>query len=207
MSMTNAAPRRGRPRDPGLEGRVLAAALAEYARTGWAAFTIDGVARRAGVGKSALYLRWPAKADVLLAAVEAHSRPLATVDTGSLRGDALELATRLLEHFLDPVGWVTLRLAVDAAAAAPELDRFYDRIVTMHRDAATAMVGRAVDRGELPADVVVSTFINTLYGSVLMCTLGMRATDHDHARAHAAEYVTPLVDLVLAGSRAAAPTS
>src|SRR5436189_212407 len=47
---------RGRPRSPGAEEKILHAALEEYTEHGWAGFTMDGVARRAGFGKSTLYL-------------------------------------------------------------------------------------------------------------------------------------------------------
>jgi AcrR family transcriptional regulator len=55
---------RGRPADPDIEGRVLAAALTVYGEVGWAGFTLDRVARRAPVGKAALYRRWPTKEDL-----------------------------------------------------------------------------------------------------------------------------------------------
>ena len=43
-----ATPTRGRPLDPGLEDRVFDAAIALYAETGWAGFSFEAVARRAG---------------------------------------------------------------------------------------------------------------------------------------------------------------
>ncbi|MGW0590086.1 TetR family transcriptional regulator [Streptosporangium sp. NPDC002607] len=49
---------RGRPPDPDLEARVHAAALDLYGEVGWAGFSLDLVARRARVGKAALYSRW-----------------------------------------------------------------------------------------------------------------------------------------------------
>jgi len=66
---------RGRPADPGIERRVLAAALTVYGEVGWAGFTLDRVARRAPVGKAALYRRWPTKEDLLLAALEHLAEP------------------------------------------------------------------------------------------------------------------------------------
>jgi hypothetical protein len=39
-------PASGRPRDPGLEARVLDAAFSVYARRGWAGFTSEEVARQ-----------------------------------------------------------------------------------------------------------------------------------------------------------------
>src|SRR5262245_3701852 len=103
MSTSREEPRRGRgrPRTPGAEKRITDAALEEYGEHGWAGFTMDGVARRAGVGKSTVYLRWQDKDSLLTDAVGTESGWLGAVDTGSLRGDLEALATNLFEHFRD----------------------------------------------------------------------------------------------------------
>lgn len=203
MAATTRAPGRGRPRDPDLERRVLHAALLEYARTGWAGFTMHGVAGRAGVGKSALYLRWATKEKLLVDAIEAHTRPLAVDhDTGSLRGDALTLAANLLTHFLDPTGWVTLRIAVDASVEAVDLAGFQEQIIQMHRRSGQRLLSRAVERGELSTEADHDSVIEALFGGVLIQALGMPAKDRAHARSTVAEQVTPLVNLILAGAGA-----
>src|SRR3954447_10619696 len=109
---THGEPRRGRgrPRTPGAEERIIDAALEEYGEHGWSGFTMDGVARRAGVGKSTVYLRWQAKDSLLTDAVSGRSSNLGAVDTGSLRGDLHALATNLFMHFIDPVGWCAMRV-------------------------------------------------------------------------------------------------
>jgi AcrR family transcriptional regulator len=193
---------RGRPRDPDLTPRVLAAALAEYARTGWAAFSLSAIARRARVGKAALYRRWPTKEHLLADAIESRARPLVARDTGSLRGDTQALATALLEHFLDPVGWVTLRIAADTATEAATFTRFHERIGAIHRDGTTRMIRRAVDRGELSEDFDPRLFGEALYGTVLMHALAMAPHERRQARARVPEHVTPLVDFVLASLEA-----
>src|SRR5207245_5491799 len=86
------APPTGRPRDPAVDKRALGAARDVLAERGYAAVTYDEVARRAGVGKSSLYLRWPSKADLVVAAVDAGIGDLSDIDTGTLRGDLRELA-------------------------------------------------------------------------------------------------------------------
>jgi AcrR family transcriptional regulator len=191
----------GRPRDPSLEANVLAAALVEYGHTGLAGFTMDGVARRAKVGKSSLYLRWPSKERLLVDAIEAQTLPLAVPDTGSVAGDMLALAVRLFEHFLDPLGWITLRIAVDIALNTRELDRFHERVTVMHGETARAMLQRAVDRGELAPDAPFGPIIETLFGSVLIHVLAMAPADREPARAHATDHVGPLVDFVLERAR------
>src|SRR3954451_13068508 len=93
---------RGRPRTPGAEDKILTAALEEYGERGWAGFTMDAVARRAGVGKSTVYLRWRDKDSLLTDAVGTHSIGIEDVDTGSFRGDLEQLAGNLFRHYLDP---------------------------------------------------------------------------------------------------------
>ncbi|WP_046529381.1 MULTISPECIES: TetR/AcrR family transcriptional regulator [Cellulomonas] len=80
---------RGRPRDPDLARRAHRAALGLFAEKGWAGFTLDGVAARARIGKSAIYLRWSDRAELLVEALrrlqdedEARPSPPPTDDEG-----------------------------------------------------------------------------------------------------------------------------
>src|SRR5690242_13674535 len=92
-------PRRGRPRDPHIEDRVFDAVMHVFWETGWSAFTLDAVARRAGVGREALYRRWPSKEALLLQALEAKGPLARPIDTGTLRGDLVELCSQMLREF------------------------------------------------------------------------------------------------------------
>ncbi|HVV12662.1 TetR/AcrR family transcriptional regulator [Amycolatopsis sp.] len=195
--MNAAKPARGRPRDPALEERILAAAMDTYARTGWAAFTMDAVAQCAGVGKSALYLRWSSKEKLLVDALEKHSAPVLAPDTGALETDVLALATALLRYFLDPAGWVAVRVTVDSAVETVAFGHIRDRIVRMHNEAASDMVRRAVQRGEFPGDEPVQPFVQALYGAVLMHVLTLDPDGREHARAHLEDHITPLAHFVL----------
>ncbi|WP_330254139.1 TetR/AcrR family transcriptional regulator [Nocardia sp. NBC_00565] len=194
----------GRPRDPELDEKLMTAALLEYARLGWGAFTMQGVARRAGVGKSALYLRWANKEQLLLDSVESVALTLrVNVDTGSLTGDLTALATALLEHFLDPVGWATLRISIDVTAELTDLRPFQQRIVKALRASATGAFARAVERGEMSADTAHKPLLESLFGAVLMHTLSCSQEERAHARTHPGEHVAPLVDVIV---RSAQPT-
>jgi AcrR family transcriptional regulator len=176
----------------------MAAALAEYGRAGWAAFTLDGVARRAGVGKAALYRRWPTKERLLADAIADQIRPPAATDTGSLRGDTRALAAALLDHFLAPSGWVTLRVAVDATTGMETFVGLQERLVRAHRDGMAGMVRRAVERGELAPDTDTAPFSEALYGTVLVHALTMGPDQRERAREHVDEHAFPLADFVLA---------
>lgn len=85
--------RRGRE----LEEALLDAAWDELVEHGYAGFTMDGVAQRAGTSRPVLYRRWPDRHHLVRDAVlHASARnPLEAPDTGSLRGDMIGLLRRI----------------------------------------------------------------------------------------------------------------
>ena len=70
--------KRGRPRDPEADGRILAAASSLILMRGFESMTVDEVASNAGVGKATVYRCWPTK-ELLVADVAG-----ARVDDGVL---------------------------------------------------------------------------------------------------------------------------
>ncbi|GAA4961512.1 TetR/AcrR family transcriptional regulator [Yinghuangia aomiensis] len=82
-----------RRRGKQLEDALLQAAWDELAENGYAQFTIDAVAQRAGTSRPVLYRRWPDRHVLVRAAIAyaAARSPIATPDTGSLRGDVLDM--------------------------------------------------------------------------------------------------------------------
>lgn len=191
-------PRRGRPRKEGAEEQILEAALEEYAEHGWAGFTMDAVARRAGVGKSTVYLRWRDKDSLLTAAVTARSGYIEAVDTGTFRTDLEALAGNLFRFFLDPVGWASLRISVDAAGSPSPLGRFSEAVTGQHWQAAATIVQRAVERGQAPPGLPGQTLVECLYGAVTMQALALSGADRNLSDDQIMERVRPVVDFVLA---------
>lgn len=194
-------PRRGRPRKEGAGQQILEAALEEYAEHGWAGFTMDAVARRAGVGKSTVYLRWRDKDSLLTAAVTARSGYIEAVDTGAFRTDLEALAGNLFRFFLDPAGWASLRISVDAAGS-PSLGRFSEAVSGQHWQAAATIVQRAIERREAPPDVPGRTLVECLYGAVTMQALTLSGGDRSLSDDAIRERVRPVVDFLLAGAGA-----
>lgn len=176
------------------------AAIEEYAAHGWAGFSLNAVARRAGVAKSTIYLRWADK-DVLLAqSINERTSGIEAVDTGRLRTDLEALTANLLRHYLDPIGWATLRIAVDVAGSTT-VPSGLSELSTNPRNAASALIERAIARREVTADVPVSLMIEVLYGAVTMRALTIpsdaRVLDDDQI----AETTVPIVDFVLCAIR------
>jgi AcrR family transcriptional regulator len=186
----------GRPRRADAEQRILDAAIDEYLERGATGFTIDGVARRAGVGKSTVYLRWPDRDTLLVDSVLARSRAIEDVDTGSLRDDLIALSANMLRFLLDPVGFATLRLTVEAVAsrAAPQVTA---DVADRHRRAAGLVLTRAAERGELVNPVTQARVIECLYGAITLkaLALGLEADAINDVEIAAA--CTELVDMLL----------
>ncbi|MFD7431671.1 TetR/AcrR family transcriptional regulator [Streptomyces sp. NPDC059814] len=131
-----------------LEEAILRAAVAELTETGYAALTMDKVAARAGTNKNALYRRWPNRLALGIAAYRQLAQAVQPPDTGSLRGDVLELLRRANRNWSSPFGAI-LRELISAAGGASEL---LAQLQDQSGDAAAApwltVLGRAVARGE-----------------------------------------------------------
>jgi AcrR family transcriptional regulator len=201
MSTSQEEPRRsrGRPRTPGAEQRIIDAALEEYGEHGWAGFTMDGVARRAGVGKSTVYLRWQDKDALLTDAVSTASGDLGAVDTGSLRGDLHALAINLFRHYRDPAGWAALRVVVDTAGSPQRLGGFVEAVTDVQAGFMGQIVARAVERGELSDDHHGPVIGQCVYGSVLAQNLTLRLDGRSLDDGEIDERASALVSLVLEG--------
>ncbi|MDO9352421.1 MAG: TetR/AcrR family transcriptional regulator [Solirubrobacteraceae bacterium] len=144
------------------------AVLIELAEHGYGRTSVEAVARRAGVGKAAIYRRWPAKLDLVMAAVsDAAVRPGDIADTGTLRGDVLSFlraGRALLGHSLGR------RIVPDLLAEAirtPALAELMDRSIgSPRRELAASLIERAIDRGELRAGLDLELALDIVPGAL-----------------------------------------
>jgi AcrR family transcriptional regulator len=161
-------PRRaGRPRSQSARRAILTAALDLAAERGPQGLTMSGLAERAGVSKETLYRWWRSKAEVLLEALAQYGEDAIPVpDTGSLAGD-LHGFMRATAAALDPPTRRTLRTLASAAAAdATAADQIRQRFLARRRAALGAVLGRAVERGELPGQAMADTLQDLVFGSL-----------------------------------------
>lgn len=136
-----------RRRGAALEDAILRAAVAEITESGYAGLSMDKVAARAGTNKNAIYRRWPNRLALGIAAYRELTTAVAPPDTGSLRGDALELLRRANRHWSSPLGAVLRDLLAAAGGAAELLSQLQDQ----PGDSAApwlTVLGRAIARGE-----------------------------------------------------------
>jgi AcrR family transcriptional regulator len=152
---------------------VLRATLEELAEAGYAALSFEGIARRAGVHKTTLYRRWESLEDLLLDAfIERGFEQVPIPDTGSLRRDLLAYGREIAAGVEAPeVGAMLAAVASGRdrdSALAEASRRFWDTRFEL----AGEMVGRAVERGEIPGRVdprlVVQAMVAPIYFRLLM---------------------------------------
>ncbi len=137
---------------PEVTAALSRALMTEWARVGYAALSLETVARRAGVGKAALYRRWPSKLAMVsesFASLSLAAGPLP--DRGSFEADlaaALRELRRLLRHPL------LRRILADLHAEmprSPELARLArERVHAPRLERLAEMLRRAIIRRELP---------------------------------------------------------
>jgi AcrR family transcriptional regulator len=163
---------------PAVTNALTRALFEEWARVGYGALSLEAVARRAGVGKAALYRRWPSKLAMVSDRLEQVGVDLAEVpDTGSLAGDVralLKSVRRLLRHPL------VRRILPDLHAEmsrSPELARaIRERTQVARRARAATIFRRAIARGEVSPDLDVELANDALAGLIYwrMIVIGRR---------------------------------
>ena len=148
---------------------IQMALLQELAAVGYGRLSIEAVARRAGVGKTAVYRRWGSKLEMVLeivSTVAGQSLPLP--DTGSLTGDLeifMRFAARALRHPL------ASQIIPDLLSETSRNDQIATTLQNTLRanqhDIGVLLIGRAVERGDLPGnidpDLAVDLVVGPLY--------------------------------------------
>jgi AcrR family transcriptional regulator len=194
----------GRPRDPEVDRRIAQAALDLFAEAGWAGFAMEAVARRAGVGKASLYLRWSTKEALLTDAVTVRLARVADVDTGTLHGDLVELATQVLDIYVGDTGRASLRLGLEAAAI-PGVAEHYEAMRRAQTLAARAIVRRGIDRGEVAADTSVTLLLDTLVGGAMMHAMSTPPDRRADLARNISAHAERLVDFLMRAVTTLAP--
>lgn len=130
------------------------ATLKELARAGYRGMSMESVARRAGVGKAALYRRWPSKRAMIVALVaDWGAEASETPDTGTLESDIRLFFAATLKWFADPSNSTIFLDLVAETKRDPKLKGvLYSGLREPRQAAAEKILQRGITRGELPGD-------------------------------------------------------
>ncbi|BBU21710.1 Putative transcriptional regulator, TetR family [Mycobacterium xenopi] len=118
-----------------------------------------------------VYRRWRTRQDLIIdALLDRSAAEIPVPDTGSLRGDLIELA-RLVSRYLSlPLGRALVRMTAltveDEALARASAEFFGSRVATVR-----VVVDRTIERGELPAGTDARLVLELLVAPLHMRTL------------------------------------
>lgn len=184
---TNAdeAPKRTRRRAPAgaavlredVTEAIRAAVFEELAAVGYARMSIEGIARRAGVGKTAVYRRWRSKLHLVLDVVSAMAvMGLPVPDTGSLEGDLrllYEVTARALRH---PVASQIIPDLQAEAARNPDIADAMQKALRDGQDGvASGIVAAAEARGEVRPGVNPDLALDLISGPLYWRSVVIRS--------------------------------
>jgi AcrR family transcriptional regulator len=185
--------RLGPRRDPAVDDAVLAAARASLVELGYTGTTVDGIARRAGVSRPAIYRRWPSKALLVHEAVF----PGDTVDATETASFAEEVSRHVrgtIEVFSTPPARAALPGLIMEMRNDPALRQLFSARIEQEarRRFAHDVVARAVEIGEVRADLDADTVFDAITGAVVIATCVRDIEDLD-------AFSSSLVDVLLRG--------
>lgn len=147
-----------RRRGPALENALLTAAWDELNERGYDNLTVDGVAARAHTSRAVLYRRWPGKPELVHAAlIAAITRdPLVVPDTGSLRGDVINLLQQANSQRGHLAVTVITRLGGFYRDTGTNIAELRNVLEGTHGATMNKLIARAVARGEIEPDQINS---------------------------------------------------
>ncbi len=168
-----------RPLDPRVDVAITDATLALLNERGFAAMTMDEVARRAKVGKPTIYRRFPSKAALVAAVIERQLPELAVPELGDTRA---ELWTAV-ETGMPRDGLAYVRLTGGLIAEQerhPELiETFRSSVTRPRRVIVRSLIERGQARGDIRDDVDPEGAVDSLVGPFLARVFAGKDTAED----------------------------
>src|ERR1700730_7244117 len=148
---------------------IRQAFFTDLAESGYGRLSIEAVARRATVGKPAIYRRWRSKQDMAIALIsEVAWAHLDMPDTGRLRGDVIAFLRAEYAVLTDPLAKAIIPDLLSEANRNPDLAAaLLATVRDPRRTRAAAIIRRAIERGEvadtLNPDLALDVLAGPLY--------------------------------------------
>lgn len=171
------APRRGRPRIPGADARIVDAALELLLDRGYDRFAVEEVAAKAGVAKTTIYRRWPSKDHLIVAVVARVMDQVPVAYSGDVRADLTRYLGEIVNglHRMRQVGRTATAgeasaglVAEIAAAAARHADvgATVQAMFARRNALVLTLLQTAKERGELRSDADAEVIFDQLAGAL-----------------------------------------
>jgi len=172
----------GRPRDTGIDERVLEATRAQLAAHGYEALSVVAVAEAAGTTRQALYRRWPTKADLATAAVAAMAEAAVPTPTDDPFADLVAELSAFRRGISRPDGVSMVGTMLVSSTDADVVALFRARLVEPRRRRLRAVLHRARRAGLIDETADIDTALTTFTGSWYAAALAGTAAPRDWPR-------------------------
>jgi AcrR family transcriptional regulator len=161
----------GRPRLARIDEAVLKTTLRHLAERGYAGMSVTAIAAELGVSKPTIYLRWPSKVDLAIAAVTyLHvDRPEAL--SGDTRADLVR-HLKGVQRVYETVGIGLFGTMLAEQESNPALiAAFRERVVRPSRQRAQRILQAGIRRGVIRSDANVRAAVDMLVGTLIAAWL------------------------------------
>jgi len=183
---------RGRPRDPEVDARVIAAARRLLAEKGYEALSFEAIAQETGIGKPTIYRRWPTKAHLaaeIATGDGAEGLPDIIAEQG-LHAQIRAIVAQAAGFYRKPEMKAAVLGVLASARSDASLRDQFDGLEQATRGQLRAIVAKGQACGLICEDVDAGTLFDTIVGSVIFRTLLSQApTPAGHVDAVAAQIV------------------
>jgi AcrR family transcriptional regulator len=149
------------------EAELLAVTLRLLQEEGYDGLTVDAVAACARASKATVYRRWATKAELVLAAFIEGVRQVAVApETGSLRGDLLQMGELCCDQARTHAS--TMRAVLVEVSRNPALnDVMQHQFLDQRKALFEHVLGQAVDRGEIDASAITEDLWDVMPGYLI----------------------------------------
>jgi AcrR family transcriptional regulator len=149
------------------ETELLEVTLQLLQQHGYDRLTLDAVAARARASKATVYRRWPSKAELVLAAfIEGCRQTAVHPDTGTLRGDLLQLGRVISQQTHEQSG--IIRAVLVEVSRHPALhDAMQAEFLDQRKALLHEVLRDAVLRGEIDAAAISDELWDLLPGYLI----------------------------------------
>ncbi|MGZ4881608.1 MAG: TetR/AcrR family transcriptional regulator [Halobacteriota archaeon] len=202
MSVEEAESQRpvGRPRSADVHSAILTTTVELFAEEGFDGMSLEAVAKRAGVGKTAIYRRWSSKKALVLDALQVLRVEVPVVDTGNFREDATAFLHDTVRAYSGTTNRLHVKLwlrIIGELYEHPELfSTLYAQLFEPRNRQLELLIRRAQDRGELRHDLDPTLIEDLVAGPIIIHALlsTVRPTTYTLK-----DLTTMIVDVVLSG--------
>lgn len=131
--------------------------------------SIEQIARVAGVGKAAIYRRWPGKEALVMDVLAAMEEPVPAPGGKSIRDDLVALLEAVRRRGVTKRSSAALRVVMTEVMHHPVLSTAYEKtFIEPRREALRQVLRRGVESGELRDDLDIELLGDLFVGPMLV---------------------------------------